>query len=361
MEIPSYFNSFLAKIRPQEDHRNALKGAHKEVRRRLKNDKKMSDLIVNTFLQGSYRRSTAIRLHEGKRVDIDVVIVTKIHESTAPEQAMAAFKPFLDKHYPADWKTKDRCIRIAIGSVDVDLVITSAPSESNQETLKSASGSDDNELKESSERRLAPARVGPSQGRGCRLMVGMLKRAQAEDRWRLEPLKIPDCDAEKWEDTNPLEQIKWTRHKNAICNGQYINVVKAIKWWHRINNNVPKYPKGYSLEHLVGVCCPDGIEYVATGVTLTLENIVRNLAGHYAEGTVPKFKHYGAPDSNVWHRVTPEHFRSFYGEVKEAAAIARRAFDAHSMRESAIIWAELFGSSFPSPPEDYGNSGDSGP
>lgn len=55
-------------------------------------------------------------------------------------------------------------------------------------------------------------------------------------------------------------------------NGHYVNVVKAIKWWRRLNA-APPYPKGYPLEHLIGISCPDGIASVAEGVVRTLEDI----------------------------------------------------------------------------------------
>jgi hypothetical protein len=200
-----------------------------------------------------------------------------------------------------------------------------------------------------------------SERRNYAFSEAMLKRAQQQEEWRLEPLKIPDRDAKQWDPTHPLEQIKWTRDKNAACNSHYINVVKAIKWWHRNNAQVPKYPKGYPLEHLVGVCCSDGIEYVATGVTLTLENIVNNYAGHYSDKRVPEFQDHGVPTHNVWHRITPENFIAFYDQVQVAAQIARRALDANNIRESALAWAELFGASFPEPPEDRGDTGDNGP
>jgi hypothetical protein len=92
-------------------------------------------------------------------------------------------------------------------------------------------------------------------------------------------LWIPNRDAKCWDETNPLEQIKWTWGKNARCDTHYINVVKALKWWQRVNHEDDR-PKGYPLEHLVGQCCPDGIKSVAEGVTRSLEAIVAIYAGH---------------------------------------------------------------------------------
>lgn len=361
MELPTYFKDFLAEIRLQQEHRDDLKKGHEDLRERLKADKKLSPLIVNTFLQGSYRRSTAVRPVEEKRTDVDVVVVTRIDESETPERAMAEFTPFLEEHYKDQWEPQGRSIGIELDSVELDLVITSAPSEADQEALKSPSVGDDEELEEAPDLRFVSAWVAPSERRSVTFAEAMLKRAQEEEEWRLEPLKIPDRDVARWDPTHPLEQIKWTRDKNAGCGGHYINVVKAIKWWHRNNDKVPKYPKGYPLEHLIGVCCPDGIEGVGSGVTRSLEAIVNNYASHYRDRRVPEFPDHGVPEHNVWHRITPEDFIGFYDHVSQAAAIARRALDAATVRESALAWRDLFGNAFPEPPEGGDDSGGNEP
>lgn len=123
----TYFSDFLADIRLQQNHRDELKTGHTTLQNRLWADEDLSKIIVNTFLQGSYHRATAIRPHGGKRADVDIVVVTKIPESTNPEDAMALFKPFLDKHYKDKWELQGRSIGISMSYVDLDLVITPRP------------------------------------------------------------------------------------------------------------------------------------------------------------------------------------------------------------------------------------------
>src|SRR5947209_20565884 len=117
MELPTYFKDFLAEIRLQQEHRDDLKQGHKELRERLKADERLSPLIVNTFLQGSYRRSTAVRPVEEKRTDVDVVVVTRIDESETPERAMDEFVPFLEEHYKDQWEPQGRSFGIELDSV----------------------------------------------------------------------------------------------------------------------------------------------------------------------------------------------------------------------------------------------------
>src|SRR5690606_28992472 len=118
------------------------------------------------------------------------------------------------------------------------------------------------------------------------------------------------------------------------------NVVKALKWWKKLNP-IPKYPKGYPLEHFVGLNCPDGIESIAEGVTRTLENIVEG----YPEK--PFLKDHGVPEHDVFKRISDEEYKEFYDLVTKAAVMARKALDSTDKVESIELWRELFGSKFP--------------
>ena len=40
---------------------------------------------------------------------------------------------------------------------------------------------------------------------------------------------IPDRDANRWEQTDPISQIEWTHDKNRRTNGHFVNVVKGFQ------------------------------------------------------------------------------------------------------------------------------------
>lgn len=61
MQISTYFTDFLTDIRLTSNQINDLIKGHETLRNRLNNDETLSELIVSTFLQGSYRRATAVR------------------------------------------------------------------------------------------------------------------------------------------------------------------------------------------------------------------------------------------------------------------------------------------------------------
>jgi tRNA nucleotidyltransferase (CCA-adding enzyme) len=99
VEMPSAFSEFLKGIRPTTNHTDDMITGYKTLKRRLLEDEKLSPIIVSTFLQGSYRRATAIRPKGDKRADVDLVVVTKLkREEYTPQQAMDLFVSFLDKH-----------------------------------------------------------------------------------------------------------------------------------------------------------------------------------------------------------------------------------------------------------------------
>lgn len=358
MQVTSYFTEFLSNIRPTMNQRNEMKTGHTTLRQRLRSFESLKEIYVSDFLQGSYRRSTAIRPKGDKRSDVDVIVVTNLKEADyTPQEAMNLFVPFLNTYYEGKWEFQGRSIGIKLSYVDLDLVITSAPSEVEVEKLKSAAVRYIGDIESAPDWFFGKDWI-PFEERTSYHAQFDFKSAAATIQWKIDPLRIPDRDADEWDDTHPLAQITWTTAKNKVCDTHYINVAKAIKWWRRINEDLPKYPKGYPLEHLIGDCCPDGITSVAEGVTLTFEEIVTKYAENARLKTTPFLPDHGVPAHNVFHRVTGEEFAQFYDAVKEAAETAREAFDETDKAKSIELWQKLFGEKFPE--NRTGNSDDDG-
>ena len=341
MQVPSYFTDFMTEIRLTPNQTSNAQTGHIVLRDRLSAWDDLKPYVVATFLQGSYVRKTAVRPKGEGRADVDVIVVTKVDaENTPPQEAIELFVPFVENYYKGKYTITGRAIKIELSYVELDLVVTAAPSEVETadmaKVLEAGSTYDEDILVKS-------------------LPQAFIKLAQQKE-WRLEPLLIPDRDAHQWKRTHPLEQIKWTIEKNANCNGHYVNVVKAVKWWRLINEPKYKHPKGYPLEHIVGVNCPDGISSIADGFTRTLES-VRDTYGDYVDlGRVPSLADHGVPEHNVLAHTEPDEFAAFYDEVCVAAPIAREALDETSLAKSVELWRQLFGSKFPSAPADSGGA-----
>jgi len=348
LHLPTYFADFLRRIRPTLPQRKDMAAGHRVLRDRLMADEDLSPGIVTTFLQGSYRRYTAVRPRDEKRPDVDIIVVTRMAESEyTPDQAMKRFKPFLEKHYKDKYEVQGRSFGIELSYVDMDLVITSAPSEAEVGVYAQLGKVEeqvrlDEELEEQEDKEL-------------------IKKAEMElPAWKLGARRIPDRDAGQWQDTHPLAQLEWTSRKNADCFRHYVNVVKALKWWRLVHAaELPDRPKSYPLEHLIGDCCPDRITSVAEGIVLTLEAIASQYAP-FAAAKQPPFLRDRGVNQNVMARIKGEDFAAFYRQAKQAAEKARGAFEAKDAETAAPLWRQLLGEEFPSAPEGNGGTSTGG-
>ncbi|MCA9656303.1 MAG: nucleotidyltransferase [Myxococcales bacterium] len=320
MSIDQRFTQFLTSIRPDGDQKTACKYEHTLLRERLAADPRLKGIVVTTLLQGSYRRSTLVQSEPGKKPDVDVVVVTTLSGNTPPATALQTFHGFLYTYYPNRWKLQGRSLGIVGSRVELDLVVTAAPSLAVQNRIRLDAD---------------------------RLDVDDQRVPRVTDWEREEPLWIPDREQGRWERTHPLAQIAWTQDKNRRTNGHYVNVVKVIKWWKRVQPSLPKYPKSYPLEHMVGDCCPDGITSMAEGVTRTFEAMVSAYSTWAQAGQVPALANRGLVGTNVLARVPAGDFRAFVQAVIGAARTARAAYDHRESPVAVQYWRQLFGPWFP--------------
>lgn len=352
MILSNEFITFLQEIRPTQSMREDLQRGHITLRERLQADEELNKCFITNFLQGSYKRSTAIRPSGDQRSDVDIVVVTKLSQREyTPVKAMKLFEPFLKKHYNGKWRHQGRSFGIELSYVGLDLVLTSAPSEAEIGIFKSESLSSNDNLEDDPEWRFHPS--WPALDSRLKINArSLIMDAKSNPEWRSQPLMIPDRDANQWEFTHPIAQIQWTRDKNNRTNGHFVNIVKAIKWWRVVKYDGPKHPKGFPLERLIGECCPDGIESVAEGVVKTMEQIVTKYSMMVIFNNRPTLPDYGVATHDVFKRISANDFKQFYDQVKEGAGLARRAFDSTDRTESCKLWRDLFGNKFPKPPED---------
>lgn len=343
--MTTYFRDFLEKIRLTDNQNAELKSAHTTLRKRLQEDEGLSEIVETTFLQGSYRRATAVRPKNGNRSDVDIVVVTKVDKGeVTPEEALDLFEPFLEKWYEGKYQKQGRSWGIQMTHVDLDIVPTSAPSIAESNLIKNELILSDYNIEEMEEK---AKELNESNWLNNTWYQNyqLLFESQKNETWKNEPLYIPDREAEIWDKTHPLEQIRWTQEKNKNCNGHFVNIVKCLKWWRKEKYPEDKHPKSYPLEHFAGDCCPDDVESVAEGITRTLEAIVN----YYP--LKPNLPDRGVPEHDVFERLSETDYNKFYKSVCDAAIIARQAYDAETVEESAKLWGGLFGNKFPEPPK----------
>ena len=99
--LPTCFSDYLKNIRMTDNQIQECKTGHETLRKRLAEDEDLGPIIVDTFLQGSYKRNTAIRPSGDKgKSDVDVIVVTTLDKETeTPDKALERFRPFLKKWY----------------------------------------------------------------------------------------------------------------------------------------------------------------------------------------------------------------------------------------------------------------------
>lgn len=314
MNLPSYFREFLSTIEPSSTYKDDQQAGHKTLRRRLADDSEFGALHLNTFLQGSYKRHTAI--HPGK--DVDVVVVTSINpdEVTAAE-GTALLGKCLRKYYN-NVTLANRSFCVELSYVTLDVVLATSRHLDEDALLTEAF-----------------------------LAADSIDEARA---WTEHPLLIPDRELATWVETHPKRQLKWTSDKNALCGNYFVPLVKMFKWWRRVTYERPKYPKGYVLERLAGECVDTTQRDDANGFVRLLENIQSKYTSLSAMGLVPTLPDAGVPSHNVAHRLSSEDFSVFMRHIAEALPLARAALAEPDVAASARLWADVFGDKFPAPP-----------
>ncbi len=311
MKLPSYFKDFLAEIEPSPSYKEDQQSGHKTLRKRLATDGDFKSIHVNTFLQGSYKRNTAI--HPGK--DVDIVVVTSLDpDTTTAADANSRLGKCLKRYYEKV-EPQNRSFCVTLSYVTMDVVLATSRHLKQQAALLESL---------------------------CR--ADALENVSA---WAEHPLLIPDRDLGRWVETHPKRQLAWTTDLNAECGGYFVPLVKMFKWWRKEAYDSPKYPKGYVLERLAGECVDKTKRDHAEGFVQLLENLHTRFSAYASLGSVPTLPDAGVPSHNVAHRLSADDFKIFMAKVAIALPLARDALAADEVQKSAELWRKIFGTKFP--------------
>ena len=311
MNLPSYFKDFLAEIEPSPSYKEDQQSGHRTLRKRLAEDEGFKPIHVNTFLQGSYKRNTAI--HPGK--DVDIVVVTSLDpDRITPGEANAQLGKVLRKYYDkVALQNRSFCVSLNYVTMDVVLAVS-------RQLIKQT------------------------------WLFESIRKADSLDAtadWTSAPLLIPDRDLGRWVESHPKAQLAWTTALNAACGGYFVPLVKMFKWWRKETYQQPKYPKGYVLERLAGECVDASKRDHAEGFVRLLEAIVVKYSAYAPMSLVPSLPDPGVPSHNVAHRLSSDDFNTFMEKVERALPTARAALAETDNQKSADLWRRLFGEKFP--------------
>lgn len=294
MTTQQQFLDLLSDIEPSSTTVTACSSAHNTLRAALRADENFSNVHVDTFLSGSYKRDTAIRPQniagELQRPDVDIIVETSHTRSDQPKDVLALLHhALLDSGYE-NLKVNRRSIAVALKGVDMDVV--------------------------------------PVIANGTAFL-------------------IPDIELKTWLDTNPPLHTQWTIDVNAEAGGRFKPLVKTIKWWRRIQLSDLRRPKGFILECLAAKHMNYSEKNYETLFVELLEAIRDNYSMYAAAGVLPFIADPAVPANNVFSNVTVDEFKKFYYKVAEHAALARDAKNEQDADAALEKWRKILGSRFP--------------
>lgn len=289
MSIQSDFLSFLTNIEPSKTTKEKISSIQNNLRDYLKNHDKYKDIMIESFLIGSYAKNTCIRpkLHDGKP-DVDIAIVTNYSESNNSKDVLDELYEILKEKYTNNNITKQkRSIGIEMEQIELDI-------------------------------------------------VPLIKK----DFSKL--YMIGDKTRGGWNDTNPKKHLEWVSDINSNENKVFIPLVKIFKWWRRINcPDTIKYPKGILLEKIIS----ENIMSVDKGyqdiVYDTMNKILENYKINIESNTLPFVSDPGITINNLFDGYKFEDFKSFYNKVQNHV---------NKLQEDKFsndIWREVLGNEFP--------------
>lgn len=299
MATQQQFIDFLSEIEPSPTTKSVCSSAHSTLRDKLEHHETYKDIHVNTYLSGSYARNTALRPRQSngtiRRPDVDIIVVTNHTQYDLPSDVIGTLRKAVRSLGYTEVDANRRSICVSLGSVEMDVV---------------------------------PVIPNPWQ----------------EGGWL-----IADKSEEQWLVTNPRGHNQWANAVNKKANGNFIPLVKMVKWWRRENLPHLRRPKGFILETLVA----KHMDYKETSYEELFARFLEAVRDEYkwiaTSGQVPYLEDPSVPGNNVFSRVKPEEFERFYNMVDDHATRVRRAQREVDADKALMLWQKVFGDRFRKP------------
>ncbi|MEX3963347.1 hypothetical protein AB4Y42_14180 [Paraburkholderia sp. EG286B] len=299
MATQQQFIDFLSEIEPSPTTKSVCSSAHSNLREKLEKHETYKDIHVNTYLSGSYARNTALRPRQTngtvRRPDVDIIVVTNHRHYNLPSDVIGTLRRAVKSLGYTEVEANRRSICVSLGSVEMDVV---------------------------------PVIASP---------------------WDQGGWLIADKSEEQWLVTNPMGHNQWASAVNKKANGDFVPLVKLVKWWRRENLPHLKRPKGFILETLVA----KHMDYKGTSYEELFAKFLEAIRDEYRwtaqTGQVPYLEDPSVSGNNVFSRVKSEEFKRFYDLAEAHAALVRRAQRETDADKALVLWQRIFGDRFRKP------------
>ena len=292
------FQIFLQNISLPDSQIAAAQRSHNALRTYLESDDYFGDLILETFLNGSYARRTTVQ--PIRDVDIIAVVERQWMEGD-PARAMESLRRKLAQRY-TEWRTRRhrRAVRVSLSDICLDVVMATAPDG--------------------------------------------IHRA----------FRIPDRELRSWIKTHPRRQLDLVNDLAAPTKGNYARLVRLLKAWASAKVAQAARPRSFVLEcavyHIIASYPTDFAGPLDDAFTLLVDHLIAWDFGRRSRFTwVPVVEDPALPEVNVaerWSDGAADGVRDkLQLTLRRIDAIARSRWDDTAVRH----WGEVFGVPFPAP------------
>lgn len=287
------FTAFLKDIEPSTSTVQYISSVHNNLRTYLKNHKKYSAIHIDTFLSGSYAKSTAIRPVKGdKKRDVDIVVVTSYKKSKSSISVLNELLSVLRESTTyTSASLQHHSIGVEMGQISVDVVPV------------------------------------------------------VRDEYDSELYYIGDSRTGGWTITDPKGHKTWSTSVNQNNSNKYKPLVKIFKWWRR--KNCPagtKYPKGITLEKLIADNLGDSAASTEDFLVETMGNIVSAYKESYVEkGINPYISDPSGKikNNNLLAGYSTQDFKAFILKLEEHMSLLNQEGTENE------TWRKILGDNFP--------------
>lgn len=294
------FQIFLQDISLPDSQLASAQRSNNALRTYLSSDDYFGRLTLDTFLNGSYARHTAVQ--PIKDVDLIVVVETDWMQAD-PSRAMESLRRKLAQRY-TDRRTRRRrrAVKVSLSDIRLDVVLAVAP--------------------------------------------------DGLDR----PLRIPDRELRRWIKTHPKGQMSLVKDLGARTNGNYSRLARLLKAWARGRVAAADRPRSFVLEcaayHALAAHPGNFGGPLDQAFALLLDALYAwdfGRRGFSLSWGQPAVADPAMPDTNVverWDESAADRFKGRLGmALRRLEDIQRSRWDDTEVRH----WGELLGGVFPAP------------
>lgn len=288
------FDDFLQDIEPSQSTVDYISSVQNNLRAYLESHSEYKDILVETFLSGSYAKHTSIRPVSGdKKRDVDIAVVTN-YKSTdnATDVLQELCNVLKEKSIYESATVQSHSIGIELAGISIDV-------------------------------------------------VPLIKHETYDDVYY-----VGTSSDGSWTITDPKGHKAWSTEINKANKSEYKPLVKIFKWWRRTNcPNDKKYPKGITLEKIVADNLGDSSLSTEDFLIGTMQNIVDRYMTAYVD--IGEMPYIDDPSEYIFDNdlLSGYAFSDFKAFIEKLDEHLKKLNDEGT---SNGVWKEILGSEFPS-------------